>query len=1101
MRHPGTGFLALICLLGSSNANAADYLDLALFGRRETYVNDGSRTTTVTWDEERDVREIRVRYNSVPPADVKVQYWFRNWPYPVPRMPTMEDPVDDPWQGKWLTAETSRECRASECTYTFQPLAESENPLAKNLPGTRYRRTLKIGLISDVAASAISDLQVFSETTQAPLKVRVELGRGERDAAWTGSVQVFNGLLRSAQAWGFTLADAFDDPSRWRFQTGSQPKGLMLELSAANPAPPGSPDGTIVTIKASAATVAGTSARTFSFATDDLKHGPIDISAFHAYITYAQGGGSTQSQERRPRVRQLVPREPEQTYERASREIPPLDPWNRENGGRVYLPLAADSSWQTFGFEYGGNVFISKHGTKAKGRDLARLQWESDRILWKIGTGETPYYRDDQQCKVSKLEGYLPVITQRWENEGLRFTEEAFATLLRGPLSPEDAGRSEETPAILMIRLTVENPAASKRQAHLWLSLGPGEQLSVTGNRIEALSDVGGTYQKPRLRAVLNSDNGRWVAGRGEAVHLSFQVPASGTKNLVIKLPFVSDLERQDAAEVENLDYAAQRNRVIGYWKDIVQPGVRFSVPEPKFNDFLRSVIAHMHISTTKDAKTGLYMVPAASYVYDVFANESCFQTLLLDTLGQSKIAGEYLEAFLQLQGSKNFPGLHRGPPDAIFHGAKVDDVYDYTAHNYGLDHGTVLWTLAEHYLYSRDRNWFEHAWPHMKKAVDWIVEQRGPTKKTSSDGERARDYGLLPASQLEDNTDWANWFAINAYAWAGVDRSAQALKDLHHPDADQVAREADEYKKDLRDAVIRAAAASPVARMRDGIYEPYVPVEPFRRLRLFGPARTAYYTRYGHSEIQPLFRLSADREGLYGPMILLNLGVFSPEEGIADWVLDDWEDNQTLTSGMGLNVHGLTEEKYWFSQGGMVFQANLQNPILVYLKRHEIPAAIRSIYNNFVSCLYSDVNAFTEEYHQWRHASGPFYKISDEARFVNRLRDMLALEDGDTLWLAGGTPRRWLESKDGIRVNDIVTYFGPVSYTMRAGSEPGLIEADVQVPTRNAARMVWLVARTPSAHIRSVTINGRAWTKIDEAREAIELPQDQGALRIQIRY
>src|SRR5439155_17212128 len=189
------------------NANAADYLDLALFGRRETYVNDGSRTTTVTWDEERDVREIRVRYNSVPPADVKVQYWFRNWPYPVPRMPTMEDPVDDPWQGKWLTAETSRECRASECTYTFQPLAESENPLAKNLPGTRYRRTLKIGLISDVAASAISDLQVFSETTQAPLKVRVELGRGERDAAWTGSVQVFNGLLRSAQAWGFTLAD------------------------------------------------------------------------------------------------------------------------------------------------------------------------------------------------------------------------------------------------------------------------------------------------------------------------------------------------------------------------------------------------------------------------------------------------------------------------------------------------------------------------------------------------------------------------------------------------------------------------------------------------------------------------------------------------------------------------------------------------------------------------------------------------------------------------------------------------------------------------------------------------------------------------------
>ena len=185
----------------------------------------------------------------------------------------------------------------------------------------------------------------------------------------------------------------------------------------------------------------------------------------------------------------------------------------------------------------------------------------------------------------------------------------------------------------------------------------------------------------------------------------------------------------------------------------------------------------------------------------------------------------------------------------------------------------------------------------------------------------------------------------------------------------------------------------------------------------------------------------------------------------------------------MGLNVHGLTDEKFWFSQGGMVFQANLQNPISVYLKRHEIPAAIRNVYNNFVACLYPDVNAFTEEYHQWRFGSGPFYKISDEARFVNRLRDMLALEDGDTLWLAGGTPRRWLESRDGIRVNGILTYFGPVSYTMRQGGEPGLIEADVQLPSRNPARTVWLVARTPSTHIRSVTINGSAWTKID-ARE-----------------
>jgi hypothetical protein len=45
------------------------------------------------------------------------------------------------------------------------------------------------------------------------------------------------------------------------------------------------------------------------------------------------------------------------------------------------------------------------------------------------------------------------------------------------------------------------------------------------------------------------------------------------------------------------------------------------------------------------------------------------------------------------------------------------------------------------------------------------------------------------------------------------------------------------------------------------------------------------------------------------------------------------------------------------------------------------------------------------------------------------------------------------------------------------------------------------MVVRAPSAHFRNVTINGRAWAKIDAAHEAIELPLDQGPLQIQVRY
>jgi hypothetical protein len=332
------------------------------------------------------------------------------------------------------------------------------------------------------------------------------------------------------------------------------------------------------------------------------------------------------------------------------------------------------------------------------------------------------------------------------------------------------------------------------------------------------------------------------------------------------------------------------------------------------------------------------------------------------------------------------------------------------------------------------------------------------------------------------------------------LDRAAKALEDIEHPEAERMRREADAYRIDLREAVLRSAREAPLTQLRDGTYVPYIPVNPTQRFRRFGPLRASYYTRYGKPGM-PMLRLSATREVLYGPIILLNMGVFGAEEPIANWILDDWEDNITLTSGLGMNVHGPTDDHFWFSQGGMVFQSNLQNPVLVYLKRHEIPAAIRSIYNNFTACIYPEVSAFTEEYREWRHASGPFYKSPDEARFINRIRDALALEQGDTLYLAGGVPRRWLESRDGIRVDHLATYFGPLSYRIRAGAEAGTIEASVQLPTRNPAKTAWLVVRVPSGHIHSVMINGRPWEKIDKNLEAIELPSEIPNQEIIIRY
>ncbi len=1065
----------ILSAMSATLLRSAGLFDLAPSGQLSTWNGNEVRRLSniqsadssnigVEWDEERDIREIRVRYAGKPPSGVSVEYWFKNWPYEPPQMPSFEDPMDDPWQGKWVRASASENCDASECTYRLEPITNAENDHAKNLPGVAYRRTLKVRLVYAQVAPAIEWIRIYSGSEQRLVKLRVEVHGG-------GKAFVYNGILRSAQPWPSAAA----------------PKGLLLEILAAKPDLAGSHDMTVVTVRG-----AGADHRTFSFMVDDLKHGPISIPDLGVRVIDLASFESLGVKPKKLRVRQRIPLEPEQSYERASREIPPLDPWEREWGGRAYLPLAPDSNWQKFAFEYGGNVFVSKTGIKAKGYELQRLQWKGDRIDWKIGTGATPYYRENRKVTVRKLDDYLPVVTQSWDKDGISYSEEAFATLLRGPLSPNDANRDEETPAVLMLQLTARNETATMSKAHVWLSADAAGALTLNGTTVNG---------DGKAVAVLGSAEGTNVSLAGQKVHITFDLSAKTSRSLVIKIPCVSDLSQTDVQALNQLDYTAERERVIAYWKQIADPAVRFKVPEPKFELLAKTVVAQIHISTTKDPKTGLYMVPAASYGYDVFENESCYQILLLDTLGQFDTASQYLETMLHLQGSKNFPGRQTGSAAGIFHGVKIDDVYDYTAHGYGLDHGTVLWTLAQHYFYSRDRAWLEHAWPHMEKAIDWIEEQRSATKLTDLHGERVREYGLLPASELEDNVDWANWFSINAFAWAAMLRTSEALADIGNPDAPRIRKRADDFRSDLRSAILRAIESAPVARMQDGTYEPYVPVLPTRRFRLFGPIRADYYQRYGHPEMKPLMRLGADRDTLCGAVVLLILGVFSPEEPEARWILDDWEDNETLSSGMGMNIHGMTDDRYWFSQGGMVFQANLVNPIQVYLWRHEAPAAIRNLYNDFVACLYPDVNMFTEEFHQWRHGSGPFYKISDESRFVNRLRDTLVLEKGDDLWLASGTPKRWLELPQGIEVHNIETFFGPVSYDIHAGSHPGVIEATVQPPSRNPAKEVWLVVRVPHGSIQRVMLNGRRWAKFDPNLGAIELPQSNDPLKLEVHY
>ena len=56
----------------------------------------------------------------------------------------------------------------------------------------------------------------------------------------------------------------------------------------------------------------------------------------------------------------------------------------------------------------------------------------------------------------------------------------------------------------------------------------------------------------------------------------------------------------------------------------------------------------------------------------------------------------------------------------------------------------------------------------------------------------------------------------------------ADALTDAGDPDTQRYIHEAAAYRQDLRDAILRAAQAAPVIRLRDRTYIPWFGPQPY---------------------------------------------------------------------------------------------------------------------------------------------------------------------------------------------------------------------------------------------------------------------------------
>jgi len=462
--------------------------------------------------------------------------------------------------------------------------------------------------------------------------------------------------------------------------------------------------------------------------------------------------------------------------------------------------------------------------------------------------------------------------------------------------------------------------------------------------------------------------------------------------------------------------------------------------------------------------------------------------------VGLHEEADKIYEHFLKAPGAK---------PDGDY--SDGDGALEWAAsmrHDMGYSHdgthastGLLLFAMAQRYFLTGDSQWFQQRLPRLQAAADWIIRQRTLYLKDIPNRSDLFVAGLMPPCMLGDyalpTCDWHWYYVDNALALQGLQRFADALTQLDPQAGRKYRDEAQSFRKDLRRAGLRDAALAPVRLGRDGTYRSYVPRMAYAR-GLTGPELGA-----------PQF---PDCDSFCGSLLLgepftaLDAGDFRMVD-----TLDIMEEMGTPVGALrekeeARRQKGLSLDDAWFWNCYVILPKGSQNAG-IYLLQDDVPNFLRFWMNAYASVVAADGKMW-EHWHLGNYDACSAPDNGTAGWFITHFRNLLVMEDDQSLWLARATPRAWLEQGKSIAVKNAPTHFGTLAYEIVSDVDHGTITAAIEIPSRNPPTSVIVRFRHPlSAPIKSVTVNGQPWTRFNQDKETIELTSLSGTVAVTARY
>jgi hypothetical protein len=655
-------------------------------------------------------------------------------------------------------------------------------------------------------------------------------------------------------------------------------------------------------------------------------------------------------------------------------------------------------------------------------------------------------------------DGCLPILHGCYEDGDVAYRYVAFATMERGPVK---AGRIRGTHYAVAHKHgsgSMMTPQQEQDLAALWdQETDEAHPTTLLALRITAINrgrqPQHAMFRMPQLRREALVVDERGLCRRDDGkVYAHIQLagaPMTQPEATMLLQPggnvdcvmYVSHqfLDASRAEAMGKLRFEEKLEECRSYWRSRVESTASVRVPERRVDQMVRAGLLHLDLITFGREPSG----PLAPGIgtYSPIGSESAPIMQFYDSMGWHDEAARCIDFFLERQHDNGFIQNFGG---------------------YMLETGPALWTIGEHWRYTRDAKWARRVAAKVRKSCRFLLDWR---KRNLRDDLRGRGYGLIEG-QVADPVDHYRQFMLNGLSVLGLRSAAQVLAVSDANEARRLRREADRWAQDIRTAVAEGMARAPVMPLGDGTWAPTVP--PWAEMdgaswQYVQP--TPAWTHGGFT----------CRDSLIGPLYLLLAGVVDPRELWGQWLL------QTHAAYATLRNAGPSQPYYCRHDWG-------------HLVRGEVKPYLKTFYNQFAALADRETYSFFEHYY-----GVSSHKTHEEGWFLMQVRWMLWREDGDTLRLLSMVPRAWLR-EGPIELRGVATYFGKLDLTVEPDwnrGSGGRVRAQMKVHSPRELKRVLLRVPHPDG------ATARAWEggRYDAASESVEVAIKGGKGAVELAW